>query len=660
MNKKKWLTLAVMAALSMNGGMALAEEVPVHEGGTDVYTADDTIVTATRTAKKDVDVPASTVVLTSEKIKESGANNAAEALSKVNGFTYKSFGARGASMGTMNNELIIRGNGNGTLVLINGNPVSWRGKYNLEMIPSDNIERIEIVKGGGSVLYGSEAMAGVVNIILKKEPANHISMGVGNFGQQNYNISAGDDALSMHYSFDRWGEQQGASYTEVASKAFNGATRTDIHDNEKSNWGFNFKISPKLELVYENFQNTADFRRYVDRVDATSKGISTGEQFNGRKYKTNQHMTQLNYKDELWKGSLYWNTGTVESNGPTYIGTTGYAKAPSNWYGTKERNTTYGLDAQRTWQLSGKSAAIAGVDFQREIYQKLAAYSTKADDTQNRQRNNWGVFGQWEQKFDDKNTGIFGVRETWTSGAAENYNNLSASLQLLHKMNKNNNIYASVNRSFIMPTFAQMFGSSALAIPAPDLKPQTGMNYEVGWKQTHNAHNWRLAIFHTDVKDNISASWDKKKESYQYTNEDFRNTGIELSCDIAAKNGWSYQYGATWQNPQAKSQAKGDYWDRIMGKLQLTGGITYKKDKLTSSLTGSYLCSRVQSPSKEQSFAAKPYFLTSWRTAYAPDDNTELALTIDNLLDRDDMPSHSSSSYHAAPINYMLSFSYKF
>ena len=61
-------------------------------------------------------------------------------------------------MGTMINEANIRGVDNGTLVMVNGNPVSWRGKYNLDAIPADSIERIEIVKGGGSVLYGSEAM----------------------------------------------------------------------------------------------------------------------------------------------------------------------------------------------------------------------------------------------------------------------------------------------------------------------------------------------------------------------------------------------------------------------------------------------------------------------------------------------------------------------
>ena len=84
----------------------------------DEYALDEVVVTATRSEKKDTDVPAATIVITEKQIKASGAKNAAEALSKVNGLVYKSFGPMAASMGSMINEINIRGNGNGTLVLL--------------------------------------------------------------------------------------------------------------------------------------------------------------------------------------------------------------------------------------------------------------------------------------------------------------------------------------------------------------------------------------------------------------------------------------------------------------------------------------------------------------------------------------------------------------
>ena len=175
MKKKKYLCMVIACALAAGATTGFAAEAQQKitaeqktKAAIDEYALDEVVVTATRSEKKDTDVPAATIVITAKQIKASGAKNAAEALSKVNGLVYKSFGPMAASMGSMINEINIRGNGNGTLVLLNGNPVSWRGKYNIDAIPAESIDRIEIVKGGGSVLYGSDAMGGTVNIITKK------------------------------------------------------------------------------------------------------------------------------------------------------------------------------------------------------------------------------------------------------------------------------------------------------------------------------------------------------------------------------------------------------------------------------------------------------------------------------------------------------------
>ena len=139
-------------------------------------------------------------------------------------------------MGTMINEVNIRGIDNGTLILVNGNPVSWRGKYNVQEIPAESIERIEIVKGGGSVLYGSEAMAGVVNIITKTKAVNQATIGFGNYGQQNYQINAGDNEFSVNYSLDKWNHLDNISESTADTtsgkykKHFKGTTTTNIRD----------------------------------------------------------------------------------------------------------------------------------------------------------------------------------------------------------------------------------------------------------------------------------------------------------------------------------------------------------------------------------------------------------------------------------------------
>ena len=213
-----------------------------------------------------------------------------------------------------------------------------------------------------------------------------------------------------------------------------------------------------------------------------------------------------------------------------------------------------------------------------------------------------------------------------------------------------------------MPTFAQMYPNNDRQMAAPDLRPQKGVNYEIGWKQKHNGHSWKAALFHMRVKDNITARVNRigGRAEYQYTNEDFRNIGLELSNEIQGTHGFSYNWGLTWQNPQTKSNKKKLGWERTFGRIQLTGGVTYKKDKWTSSLSASYLADRVQSPSDAPAYRSKPYLLTTWNTTYAPDENSELSLRIDNVLNRNDTTMHSGSEYYVAPINYLLSYSYRF
>ena len=666
---KKFLAAAVVLS-AMTGQVYAAETAHTGTGDDETlptYLHGEVVVTATRTRKKDIDVPAATTVITAEDIKQSGAANVSDVLSKVDGCVYKSFGPNGAAMGAMTNEVNVRGLKGGALVLMNGNPIAWRGKYNLDQIPASQIERIEIVKGGGSVLYGSEAVAGVINIITKKKSTNEVHAGFGNYGQRSYGVTLGDDKFGFYYNYDKFGRRDKLTYTDYEQARLHAQTRTDIYDIVKQNMGVTYRVNPRLDFQVGYYETEGKYSRTITAVDNThgptaAQHIRIGEPYNRRKYETKQYITQLNYRDSKWKGSLFFNTGTLEFKGPSYFNSRTGLRTPNGRYHTREKNMTYGIDMQRTWRVNPKSTAILGVDL---MHERFADIPTDAStDNARYSRNNWGVFGQWEQRFDERNTGIFGLRETWTTGAArgQNYHNLSASAQWLHKLNRENSVYLNVSQSFVMPTFAQMYPNNDRQMAAPDLRPQKGVNYEIGWKQKHNGHSWKAALFHMRVKDNITARVNRigGRAEYQYTNEDFRNIGLELSNEIQGTHGFSYNWGLTWQNPQTKSSKKMLGWERTFGRIQLTGGVTYKKDKWTSSLSASYLADRVQSPSDAPAYRSKPYLLTTWNTTYAPDENSELSLRIDNVLNRNDTTMHSGSEYYVAPINYLLSYSYRF
>lgn len=637
-SKSLLMTALITGTVLWGGNSVLAQE------NEQEFTLDPMVITATRTEKRDVDVPASTTILSNQDLKNTGAQNLQVALGRVPGLIYKTFSPGGGAMGTMANEIAIRGVSNGTLVMLNGTPMNLRGKYFLDAIPVENVERVEIVKGGAGVLYGSEAMGGVINIITKKEFTNSVSVGYGNYGQQKYSASVGTDKVNVGYNLEKWGNVDTISRSDVK-----GLKHTDMTGSEKRNLYVDYKINDNWNFLYNYFETNVRYDTWFD--DAYKEVPKGGALQQNREYVTKQNLVQLLYQDDTLKANLYYNQNKLMANGFTNYNTSG--KFQGKIYDTDEKNRTYGADVQKEWQLNSKGSLVLGGSYQNEFYDN---YSSKVTD-----RHIYAVYGQYDHKFDDKNELIVGARETWTTGGYrdQNYDNFSMSGQYVHKLDDDDSLYANVTQSFIMPTFSQMYGASDTAIANPDLKPQKGVSYEAGWKRVTDSHSWKAAVYHIDITDNISATWDTDKTEYQYTNEDFKNTGIELSCDIEGKNGWSYNWGVNYMDPKVKGTKK-PYWDRKYGRVQLNGGITYSKDKWVSSLQGTYLAERVGTPSSSHSSHEKPYFLTSLTTTYNADKQNSFTLTMDNLLDREDNLSHSGSEYYSTPFNFMLTYNYKF
>lgn len=149
------------------------------------------VVTGTRTQHYLKDVPIRTEVLTSKAITNKNAQNVYEALEGVPGI-------RVEQQCQFCNFSMVRMQGLGaehTQVLVDGEPVysGLAGVYGLQQMGTNDVDRLEIVKGAGSALYGSSAVAGAINIITKEptyEPCLKADLQFGNFGYKNLSTSA--------------------------------------------------------------------------------------------------------------------------------------------------------------------------------------------------------------------------------------------------------------------------------------------------------------------------------------------------------------------------------------------------------------------------------------------------------------------------------------
>ena len=153
---KKIILSAVVASIALQ-----AENIALGE---------ITVTTATKTEKKIEGVSASVIVIDEEAIEKMGASNLGDIISRTPGLT-RQYGTFPSASSKSKSSVSLRGMGaTGTLFLIDGERLAGEVKnpYDLDRIPASQIERIEIVKGPMSTLYGADAVGGVINIITKQ------------------------------------------------------------------------------------------------------------------------------------------------------------------------------------------------------------------------------------------------------------------------------------------------------------------------------------------------------------------------------------------------------------------------------------------------------------------------------------------------------------
>lgn len=660
MYKGKLLTGAVLSVFMAGAyGNACAAD-----GTSDaVYSLNPVVVTATRYEKSDAEIPAATQTFTEEQIEQTGADNLQVALQYLDGVIDAGMGPNGTSVSSMTTKNVIRGVSNGTVVMINGTPINWRTNYNLENIPTSAVERVEVVRGGGAVLYGSQATGGVINIITKKTLPNEVKVGLGNKGRQKYAVTANAGDLSIAYTYNKWGKLGYVSSSDSSIKPEKTRVPVEMKQrffgSEKNDFLATYKLNDHADFLYNHDESASRWAyTYTGITDPDYEDMNDHPRYI-RRYENDKDFLQFNFHGlDGISGHVFYNYNTLKTHGTDYYSSTGKKYAAPKAVRGQEKNKTYGYDVQKVWDGNPDQTFLIGTSLVRETFE---------NETSDTGRNIISAFGSWERNLTAKDVLTLSGRGTWTTGGIQNFHNFSGQAQYLHKLDNTQSLYASVGQSFVLPTFSQMYsreqaGGISNIIGNPDLKPQKGLHYEAGWKKEETNRQYKVALFTEKIDDNISYSGTSGR--WYTINEDFKNHGIEASIRGQEDNGFTWHAGLTWQDPKSKQTTEKTsakrYWDRSYGRILLTGGVGYEKEKWTTALNFSYLADRVQSPLAAHSHSVKPYLLTSMTVKYSPNKSSDIMLAIDNLLNRKDIVSHTTSDYYATPRNFILSYRYKF
>lgn len=600
--------MSLMSKKMVNGAVALgcmlfAAPVMAHEVLNE-YVLDPMMVTAARYEKRDVDIPAATEIYDQQKIEKLGANNVMEVVKNIPGFTL-------TASPTGNTYIGFRGIAKDNVaILVNGIPLNQDGNYDLESISADIIDRIEVVKGGATVLYGSNASAGVINIITNKKAAkNKVLIGFGDKNKFKGAVNVATDKLQLSYSRQQ-SKDRGFVYKN--SGASNYYTGDKL---EKDSLNLQYAISDNLSLQYMYSKKVSDCSKSVNGV--YKPGFHSDIKYN---------FGQLRYVNDDLQATVFFRNRDWKFNTSTH-----------------QKGHNYGADLQDKFKL-GNTMLTVGANYENE--------NTKnSNNIEAAKRDSAAVFFMTETEVSDKTKIFLGAREAYVEESGSKF---CPQFQVMHSLGTDDNIYLNVNRSMRAPHVNEQWGTST-QLMNPDLKAENGWNYEFGWKKKLAADElFKVNLYHMDINDRIYSqrNYNGSGKSMFLNANKYRNTGVEVSYEKAASEKFSYNVGVSYGNPEQKL-AKGD-WQRVDFKLGLHAGVGYNLGKTNANIYANYMAERIN--------GVKPMLDLTLNVKQQITKNDALRFAVYNLLDRDDIRTGSSSGTGAMleERNWMLSYEHSF
>jgi vitamin B12 transporter len=278
-----------------------------------------TVTAADRVSTPLRDTTANVTVISAEEIKERGYRTLADALSRVSGFAAASNGGAGQTTG-----LYLRGMKQGSvLILLDGIPMKDPNdpsfSYPLEHLMLDNVKRIEVVKGAQSGLWGSDAVAGVVNIVTKEAAPGAHAVFRGGLGSHTtrtggVDLSYSGEAGSFLISGDHY-ETDGFSALKPRNAEADGYTNDTLHIKGRLKTG----EDSSLGLFYHQIDGDFDYDGNGNPDDTSTGSFSdrlTGLEWNYDDGRLSMHgllsvnTVERHYNDAVWVPSDYTGDAT--------------------------------------------------------------------------------------------------------------------------------------------------------------------------------------------------------------------------------------------------------------------------------------------------------------------------------------------------------------
>ncbi len=483
---------------------------------TDTAKSRDIVVTANKVAEEVKAVPQAVEVITAEDIKKMGADNVYSALRLANNVNISEAGMTG-------NQVSIRGMSTyHTLILVDGKRISGEDTtatanfYALKRLNLDTVERIEIVRGSASVLYGSDALGGVINIITKTptKPGGSIGFNVGTREQNIYGTYdfVNDEHLSGSISFRA--AKTRSYFNNAESSNMNGPSHffdlKTVYDFKNANQNkLNFVIryfNERLATDYYDTSATQYGRTFVTRKNQheyfNTQGIGFDLNYTG-KTKKNDYSFRV-YYDKLDKDTLKLN------DRPDF----GIPMLEMVWGKAYPKSTSEDMsyktlvgEMKDTMYVDDNHTLTFGTEYKHQSYNgtRLGAGANVGHHF-----NTWSLYAEDLWQVNDRWLVIPSARYERNSSFGSN---VVGKLGTTYTFNKDFRLKANYGRGYKAPSISELYMNmtrdmgvrSVTVLGNENLQPEKSLNFDISLEGEKGSLFGKASWYHNRISNLINA-----------------------------------------------------------------------------------------------------------------------------------------------------------
>ncbi len=511
----------------------------------------------------------------------------------------------------------IRGsNSEQVLVLLDGQRLnsSQNGNFDLNSIPLESLEKIEIIRGGHSAFYGTDAMGGIINLVTRDFiKQNKLSLGIktttGSFGTRGYDFYGSQKIKNFNYliTYDHLQSQGDFAYTNPYTDSEEIRKNNDYNRNNLLlKAGYTINKNSEIDITHRIIQS--------ERGSAGSLQYLTNRARNNLK----DNMTNLHLSYQLHPQLKIDNSLYLHNNDNTYKDPEAFTPVTSH-----HENQVYGFKSRLKWNLGANFNLNTGFEYRKE--------NLESSDIGSLNRTNTGTFIHSEVDF---HVSTFDIKLV-PAIRYDHYSNIGSILSpkfgMLLDYNKIDNLFfrSNIGKSFRAPTFNDLWWpKDSWTQGNPDLKPETSVNFDFGFSYHNNGPaqiNIESTYFYRQIKNLIL--W-QPDVNYVYTPDNIgkaRIDGLENTITIRLLDYDSYlKISHTYLNALNKTKESNNYDNTLIyrpkNKISFSAGCSFYSisllidytlvEKQFSDKANDNTISRYQLLNSSLSYALKIYELT--------------------------------------------------